>query len=140
MLPCWSGPGQVLPGVTARSRAGGAHAQLPPFLDGPGGVPAGLGAEAARGAQGGGEGVPEPEGEPGPRTEPPSVPSPADGGAPVSLGCWRGPVPAMGHDQPFPCRMPPLGSRGDFCPHARRDAVVPPVPSAGPSTLWGQEK
>jgi len=32
--------------------------------DGPGRVPAGFGAEAARGAEGGGEGVPEPEGEP----------------------------------------------------------------------------
>lgn len=64
-----TGGGQKVPGD--------ADTHLHPFLDGPGGVSAGLGAEAARGAQGGGEGVSKPEGEPDHWGRGhPSVPSP----------------------------------------------------------------
>lgn len=86
---CWGIPGQVLEsgrcpgaadgcgalpvGVMGNPGPGGACGADPcphPFLDGPGGVPAGFSAEAARGAQGGGEGVSKPEGEMGPAPVP----------------------------------------------------------------------
>lgn len=84
---------------------------LCPSLDGPGGVPAGFGAEAARGAQGGGEGVSKPEGELDPGLSLSPVKRWVTPGC--TPGCW----------EPLPGQNPALLLPG--CPSSGH------VPSAG---------
>lgn len=145
------GVGPRSPGVgggrdTTQQVLGGADTRLHPFLDGPGGVSAGLGAEAARGAQGGGKRVSKPEGEPDPGDMAPLCPQPqwadvaqsthttAPPGHSCKRGCsiwprWFAPQGA-GHPSP---RLPQGRTSSSlaqhcffqaFCPRATSPAVA----------------